>query len=127
LPSIGETNGPGTAAVFVASKVTVNETTGAFESDVSSEIVPGSSGLLSANDVAPNPCDACVNGETCVDSICIELCGGVGGQVCSSGQVCSTTSNTCIDLCGGTECPVGQVCSASNTCVTPDPCPIKTP
>jgi hypothetical protein len=130
--------------------VTVDETTGVVsQPDVSSEIVPGSSGLLSNNDVEIDPCDACVNGETCVDSVCVTLCGGAGGQVCTSGQVCSTTSNTCIDLCGTTECTSaqqcvnsvcedlcggaggqlctgGQVCT-NGSCVTPDPCMVGTP
>lgn len=103
-------------------------------------LCPNGQGCNVDGDCASNKCtngvcvglpdgSACTDGHQCANGNCVGgFCGGTPnncGGSCPTGQVCNTSTNTCVtppsNNCGGVTCPTGQICGATNTCVTPGP------
>ena len=80
---------------------------------------------LSADDEAgicflyPTGCDACLEGEACVDDVCVAEC---GGEVCSDDEQCGAwgcvPQGGCLEEdCGGAACDDDQDCGLLSRCL----------
>ena len=95
------------------------ERSGAHEPDGQRHCTPAAGAVVCASGVCDTHDNKC--GYANGDGPCTTGDAGDGSPVCRS-NVCATTGSNA-GLCEGctvnSECPTGEVCSATNTCVTP--------